>query len=85
MKLWHQDMPEYKAAGERIRSRYVRMTQSEIEVDCNCVDILNALEKQDFGDAHSMPSVQQLSGPELHFRETKLDLSAEQLRSDQSI
>jgi hypothetical protein len=37
----------------------VRMTQSEIEVDCNCVDILNALEKQDFGEAHSLPSVHQ--------------------------
>ena len=50
-------MPEFISVGDKIKSRYVRMTQSEIEVDCNCVDILNALEKQDFGDAHSLPSV----------------------------
>lgn len=30
-----------------LSSPYPRQTQSEIEIDCNCVDILNILERRD--------------------------------------
>lgn len=31
----------------RLTSPYLRQTQSEIEMDCNCADILNILERHD--------------------------------------
>jgi hypothetical protein len=54
LKIWHQEMPELssylgQSAGKfgSLSSPYPRQTQSEIEIDCNCVDILNILERRD--------------------------------------
>ena len=54
LKIWHKEMVELSAEQAEshgsygtLTSPYPRQTQSEIEMDCNCADILNILERQD--------------------------------------
>ena len=47
LKLWHSDMLEISSLGSEVNvavSPYPRMSSCEVEVDCNCTEIMNLWE-----------------------------------------